>query len=497
MSINSLSGMDYKMASLAGFAPQPASRAGVADSLRRPPVERLFLVSDSLALLVAFLLGGLVATTVHRFVLGTHLYGLFTLGALREFSVFSLIGLLSLLWLDTKGHYIQRLPHWEILSHVMAIVTIGMLLGGFTQFVFKTGDSRLWLAFGWVSFGGLFFAGRSLTRSWLRHHDKWTIRALVIGEGPAVEPAVKALLAQKDMGYSVVDIVPVQILNRLTTPEAWLQLMQHANANHFLLALPDHMIGRYQRVLKALFYTGLPYSLVPSQSSLPFSTLSSHYLFAEGVTILHHTNRLQLSLPRLIKRSFDLVAASVALLVASPVMIPLALFLSRDGGPALFRHKRIGRHGKTFECLKFRSMVVNGDEVLQRHLAANPAAREEWEAEHKLRDDPRVTRLGHILRKLSLDELPQLLNVLKGEMSLVGPRPIVLAECARYDTDIALYYMVRPGLTGLWQISGRNDVSYRERVALDSRYVSNWSFWHDLAIVFKTIPVLLKRTGAY
>jgi Undecaprenyl-phosphate galactose phosphotransferase WbaP len=464
---------------------------------RRPPVERLFLLSDALALLAAFLLGGLGAWTIDTKLLQAPLYPFFSLGTLREFAWFSLIGLLSLFWLDTKGHYVQRLPYWETMSHVVTIVIVGFLISGFMEFIFKSDDSRLWVALSWLVFGGLVFAGRSIVKAWLQRHDKWMIRALVIGEGPTLDPAVRALVSQTEMGYSITGVAPASILDDLTSSIAWAQFMQLSGANHFLLALPDHKISYYQAVLKSLVYSGLPYSIVPSSSALPFSTLSSHYLFTHGVTILHHTNRLQLMLPRLIKRSFDIAVAGAALTVTSPVMIPLVLLLKRDGGPALFRHRRIGRQGKSFDCLKFRSMVMNGEAVLQKHFAANPAALAEWQTEWKLREDPRVTRLGHFLRKTSLDELPQLINVLKGEMSLVGPRPIVPAECARYDTDIALYYMVRPGLTGLWQISGRNQVSYRERVEMDSRYVSNWSFWHDIAIMVKTVPALLNRTGAY
>jgi undecaprenyl-phosphate galactose phosphotransferase len=142
-------------------------------------------------------------------------------------------------------------------------------------------------------------------------------------------------------------------------------------------------------------------------------------------------------------------------------------------------------------------MGVNSDAVLKKYLANNPMALAEWQCDHKLRNDPRVTRFGRFLRRTSIDELPQLLNVLKGDMSIVGPRPIIVAETEKYDSDISHYYRVRPGITGLWQVSGRNDVSYKERVSMDSWYVRNWSLWHDIAIICKTIPVVLKREGAY
>lgn len=198
-----------------------------------------------------------------------------------------------------------------------------------------------------------------------------------------------------------------------------------------------------------------------------------------------------------VKRVLDVSMALVALLLLSPLMLTLALLVRRDGGAALFGHERLGRDGKPFRCLKFRSMIVNSAEVLALYLEQHPEAQAEWDADHKLKNDPRITRIGAFLRRTSLDELPQLINVLKGEMSLVGPRPIVKAEVAKYADSIAHYYHVRPGITGLWQVSGRNDISYAERVALDSRYVRHWSLAQDMAILVKTIPALLNRRGAY
>ncbi len=168
------------------------------------------------------------------------------------------------------------------------------------------------------------------------------------------------------------------------------------------------------------------------------------------------------------------------------------------GSPAIYKHTRVGRHGKEFSCLKFRSMVVDSDRVLSALLAKDPAAREEWEEFHKLRNDPRITRFGQFIRKTSLDELPQFWNVLLGDMSLVGPRPVVRKELEeRYGLHAPIYTSVRPGITGLWQISGRSNLSYAERVALDSHYVHNWSIGTDLIILFRTVSVVLRGTGSY
>lgn len=200
----------------------------------------------------------------------------------------------------------------------------------------------------------------------------------------------------------------------------------------------------------------------------------------------------------ILKRAFDVTTASLALLFLSPIFLMLvALVKLSNKGPALYGHPRVGHNGRTFRCLKFRTMVVDGDHVLRKYLDANPDARQEWLATRKLQDDPRVTPVGNVLRKLSLDELPQLLNIIRGEMSIVGPRPVVEDELTLYEGSAVYYLKTRPGLTGLWQVSGRNDVSYAERVDLDTRYVKTWSLRSDMMIIAKTIPAVCLSRGSY
>lgn len=195
----------------------------------------------------------------------------------------------------------------------------------------------------------------------------------------------------------------------------------------------------------------------------------------------------------LLKRAMDLVIAVTALVMASPVMIIAALLIRiTAGGPAVFSHSRVGFGGKSFNCYKFRSMVANADEILKGHLEANPEAAAEWEETHKLRNDPRVTFLGSMLRKSSIDELPQLFNIIRGDMSCVGPRPIVTDELKRYGDHVGEYLQTRPGLTGLWQVTGRSSSDYPSRVALDSQYVRNWSPWLDIVILFRTIFAVMR-----
>ncbi|WP_181940156.1 sugar transferase, partial [Klebsiella pneumoniae] len=197
------------------------------------------------------------------------------------------------------------------------------------------------------------------------------------------------------------------------------------------------------------------------------------------------------------KRAFDIVGSLAIIIILSPALIYISRKVKRDGGPSIYGHERIGKGGKSFKCLKFRSMVINSKEVLEKLLDSDSEAKKEWDATFKLKNDPRITKIGAFLRRTSLDELPQLFNVLKGEMSLVGPRPIITAELIRYNDEVDYYLLSKPGMTGLWQVSGRSDVDYETRVYLDAWYVKNWSMWNDIAILFKTISVVLKKDGAY
>lgn len=199
-----------------------------------------------------------------------------------------------------------------------------------------------------------------------------------------------------------------------------------------------------------------------------------------------------------LKRLIDLFGGVIGLIVLSPFLLLIMIAIKLDSpGPVVFAHQRLGTNGRIIDVYKFRTMVQNADEVLKKLLEENPEAREEYYKEFKLKDDSRVTKLGVFLRKTSLDELPQLWNVVTGEMSLVGPRPIIPQEIGHYGDYAKLLLRVPPGITGLWQVSGRNDIPYDERVKLDMYYINNWSFWTDVSILLRTVPAILARKGAY
>ncbi len=210
-----------------------------------------------------------------------------------------------------------------------------------------------------------------------------------------------------------------------------------------------------------------------------------------------HSGKLKEPAGRFSKRLFDVVSTALLIALLSPLLLVIAFLARRDGGPVVFGHRRIGAYGQTFKCWKFRTMVPNAEDVLRQLLASDPAAQAEWERDFKLRNDPRITPVGRFLRVTSLDELPQLFNVLAGDMSLVGPRPIVADEVKRYGAAFHDYARCRPGITGVWQISGRNDVGYRERVQLDQNYSRHWSFARDIAVLLKTPFAVFRRSGAY
>ena len=200
----------------------------------------------------------------------------------------------------------------------------------------------------------------------------------------------------------------------------------------------------------------------------------------------------------ILKRALDVLVALTGLAVLWPLMLFVIIAIRvTDPGPAIFGHERIGHNGRRFKCLKFRSMVVNADAALKDLLERDPRAADEWAQSQKLKNDPRVTRLGKVLRETSLDELPQLWNVVRGDMSIVGPRPIVSAEVTRYGSNFPAYAATKPGITGLWQVTGRSDCSYEERVSLDVDYVRNCSILRDIYIIAKTAVVVFARKGSY
>jgi Undecaprenyl-phosphate galactose phosphotransferase WbaP len=218
----------------------------------------------------------------------------------------------------------------------------------------------------------------------------------------------------------------------------------------------------------------------------------------DGILGLATSHRLRMSWNLTIKRCLDVGMVIAGGIIILPFLLVIALLIKLSSpGPVLYKHKRLGQNGKELAVYKFRSMVAKADEKLKAMLEADPKLRAEWETNFKLKDDPRITGIGKFLRRTSFDEFPQLINIIKGEMSLVGPRPVTRGEVERYGEDFYRIFSVKPGLTGLWQVSGRSDTDYEERIAYDSYYLQSWSVWIDIWVLYKTIGVVFHGKGAY
>lgn len=335
---------------------------------------------------------------------------------------------------------------------------------------------------------------------------QWKKETIIIGSGRNATEAFAALQSEEILGYNVQAFISVedapqqQSVNGVPVISAkdinW-NTIDRDNVQ-FIVAMEYEQQPERDRWLKFLSKMNCrSVSVIPTLRGVPLYGTDMSFIFSHEVMILRVSNNLAKHSSRFLKRGFDIVVASLLLLFLAPVFALLCYMVRRDGGNAIYGHERIGQDGKKFKCLKFRSMVTNSKEVLEKLLATSEEARREWDKDFKLKKDPRITGIGGFLRKTSLDELPQLWNVIRGEMSLVGPRPVIEAELERYAGDVDYYLMAKPGMTGLWQVSGRNDIDYDTRVYFDSWYVKNWALWTDIAILFKTACVVFRRDGAY
>ena len=455
-----------------------------------------FKLTDTLALVVGFMAAWALVFATDAVVLKRYDFSFYD--GVIKISQSMMVGGCILAWFAHKGHYRMRMPFWTETKQVIEAMGIAMLIDIFFRFVVKQDFSRLWMISGWVFAAAAVVCFRSLWRNYKRRQGTWNVSTLLVGRGEAAEEARRALASEPALGFEITgQIANLQAAFR-QAGGSWQTLCAAYGADYVIIALDAADLTHVGGAFAQLMRENIPFSVSPPLHNVPVLGMVPQYFFNHDVMLLTHNHGLSHKMPQLFKRAFDIVGASAALLMLSPVFAAIAIMVKRDGGAAFFKQKRLGLNGKIFYCLKFRSMVVGGDQILAQYLSANPEIHAEWQTYKKLRNgDPRVTRVGKTIRRLSLDELPQLINVLKGDMSLVGPRPILLVEVDEYGNDVSHYCRVRPGITGLWQVSGRNDVSYAQRVAMDSWYVRNWSLWHDIAIICKTFPVVLKRDGAY
>ena len=334
----------------------------------------------------------------------------------------------------------------------------------------------------------------------------WQRETWIIGNGKNAFDACKAINSELNLGLNIVGFVSTnkKLVNNtidsafkvVEGDKKWLESID--KRTQFIVAVESDESDARNSWLREFMIKGYRYvSVIPTLRGVPLDSTDMSFIFSHEVMIFRVQQNLAKWSSRIIKRTFDIIGSLGIITILSPILLYISYKVKRDGGPAIYGHERVGKNGESFKCLKFRSMIINSKEVLENLLSSDSNAKREWDETFKLKNDPRITPIGKFLRRTSLDELPQLFNVLKGEMSLVGPRPIITAELERYNDEVDYYLLSKPGMTGLWQVSGRSDVDYDTRVYLDAWYVKNWSMWNDIAILFKTVSVVLKKDGAY
>ena len=413
---------------------------------------------------------------------------------------------ISVLFLN-HGYKIDT-AYWEKIKIIFRSITIGIVLSIVLMYAghILNNVSRLFviLSYGFILLYIIVF--RYILARTLIKLNVLAIPVLLVGAGKTAELVDVHFSNMPLAMYKIVGFVDdnpkssvlankYECLGKFSDAEA---VIKKYNIPNVLVCAPGLESRKLVTLINKLQILVEKVTFVPELFGIPAANIQARGLMNEQTLILEVKNNLAQRRNRLFKRIFDITATVIGGILILPVALIVAILIYLDSpGPIVFGHKRVGQGGKEFPCYKFRSMVPNAQEALEIYLKENPEAREEWERDFKLKDDPRVTKIGKFLRKTSLDELPQLWNVLIGDMSLVGPRPIVRAEVEKYGEYINDFYLVPPGITGVWQVSGRSDTTYEERVLMDSWYVHNWSVWIDIVYLVKTVFAVIKSKGAY
>lgn len=469
-------------------------------------IRRITLAGfDALGLVMALFVSALVAFLISK-IMGTQIHLFFASADTNKLVVQHLIlSLAGMTWFAAKGHYSSRTPWWQQVEHVILFCMLALVIEGFVSFALNMPLPRTWITLSWLFAVPSVLLYRWAARAILIQFNQWAKPTILIG---GYANAFETLYALKSDLYLRYDIKYVVLLG---ASEKDIQKFKGAHGDietkaeleniekrDYVIIAPDYrdQILLRQTIAK-IKEIGALYAIAPPLEGFSLYGLYPKYFFGYSIVLFEPLHKLQSFSGRLIKGSFDKICALLILLIFSPLYLFLYFQVKKDGGPAFYGQNRIGKNGKPFKCWKFRSMVTNAAEILEEILEKDPEARAEWEKDFKLKNDPRITKIGQLLRKTSLDEIPQIFNVLRGEMSLVGPRPIVEDEKKYYADRLHFYEAVQPGITGLWQVSGRNDITYDQRVYLDSWYVKHWSIWNDIVILLKTVFVVLARRGAY
>ncbi len=424
----------------------------------------------------------------------------------REYVIFPLIIFLFFLF---NGLYTRKLGLWEEMRRLYrGLIAAHVIIFLFFMFTgFPIGLSFMLAGVCLAATLIVFPVERDLVQRLLYFTGICRERVIIVGEKKDVLEVYRTLKGEPHLCFDIVGFVmigdnPSRVLEGVPVIGHLDQLeraVQEKGVNTVIIATPPYSRERISALYAEVSKLVRNILVVPPLRGFAILNAQLYPLFFRNFLLVHHQNRLKDPLSVFLKELGDRIFALLLLPILLPIMAIIYVLIKLDSrGPAIYTHERVGKHGKIFKVYKFRTMYPNADQLLQEILARDPKAREEWNRHYKLKNDPRVTRIGRFLRKTSLDELPQIFNILKGEMSFVGPRPVLVQELEEYYRENTKFYIqVKPGITGLWQVSGRNKTDYPTRVFLDSWYVLNWSLWLDFMIILKTFKVILLMEGAY
>lgn len=405
--------------------------------------------------------------------------------------------------------YTRRLPFSQNAEYMLKACIYSTLVIILVLFLLAdTMDKSRLLIF---LFGPIIFCtlcvGRWITKSFLLKMNLWQRDVLMVGAGQTAEQLLNCFERDPFLGYRVIgalednpDTSPIRnrtrILGRFSDIGT---VLSQSRVRWVIIAAPGLSRQALVTLTRAIHPYAAQLTIVPDLFGIPQAHIEIDNLFYERSVLLHIRNNLAGWQNRVLKRILDLVCVLLLLPLLLPLMMVIAIAIRLDSsGPAIFVSERVGRGKRLFPCLKFRTMHQNSEQLLQDYLDQNQEAAEEWNCYAKLKgDDPRVTRVGKCLRRWSLDELPQIVNVLVGTMSLVGPRPYLPSETKRIGADLETILISRPGITGYWQVNGRNERTFQERIEMDVWYIYNWSPWFDFMIMIRTIKVVARCKGAY
>jgi len=413
-----------------------------------------------------------------------------------------------MIFFHINGIYTKRMQYWLSVKEIFKTNIYIMVTLIFIMFIAHIAGttSRLFIFLLWIFSFLLIILFRFFLKIVLDKCKILRVPILIMGAGKTAALVLQELKNDIGLGYYFVgfleDNIPdervVAIIPQLGKFSDAKRVIAEMKVSHILVIAPGLDDSTIQEIVYSLQPFVKEIAFIPDMGKMPLATLDMESLIDGHVVIFKIRNNLSVWHNKAFKFCFDMVCTFIGMILISPILVFIGVWIYLDSpGPIIFKQTRIGKNGKEFYCYKFRTMCVDAEEKLKNLLKHDPQAKAEWEKDFKLKEDPRITKSGDFLRKTSLDELPQIFNVLKGEMSLVGPRPIVEAEVVRYSKYIADYYMVRPGITGIWQTSGRSDVTYDERVQMDTWYVRNWNVWLDIILLWRTFKVVIDKKGAY